>query len=158
VLSSETIFDAGKSSLPAGCDVPAALTKTPHQLVDTKITVDPVFGELDKQITTTYTEAGVGVACVQLTDDLEQFYDISGQTQFTLDFESTPVQTTTTTETLGITSKTVLGLSSAGRATLVPYQAGISRFHALLAHQRLERRVAFRQALVARYKQMEGHL
>jgi len=158
VLSSETIVDLGNSSLPAACNVPAALTKTPHELVDTKSTVDPVFGELDTQITTTYTEAGVGVACVQLTDDLQQFYDLSGQTQFTLDFESTPVQTTTTAETLGITSKTVLGLSSVGRTSLAAYRAGISRFHALLAHQRLERRVAFRQALVARYKLGGRHL
>jgi hypothetical protein len=158
VLSQETNVDSGAATLPAGCDVPAGLKKTAHQLVDTKSTVDPVFGELDTTTTTTYTEPGIGVACVQLNDVLQQFYDLSGQTQFTLDFQNTPLQTTTTAETLGITSKTVKGLMSIGSASQIAFQAGISRFHAQLAHERLERRIAFRQALVARYKLKGGHL
>jgi hypothetical protein len=152
VLANETLVDNGAASLPAACNVPASLTRKPHQLADTKSSVDPVFGETDAQTTTTYTEPGIGVACVQLTDVLTQFYDLSGQTQGLLGFSGTPFQTTTTTETLGITAKTVRGLTSVGRTSQLELRAGIARFHAKLASRRLERHTAFQRALVARFQ------
>lgn len=153
VLSSETLVDNGPMALPAACGVPAHLTKKSHQIVDTKSTVDPVFGELDTQTTTTYTEAGIGVACVQLSDAVEGFYDLSGQTQFTLAFSgTTPFQTTTTTEMLGITAATVLGLASVERASEAAFRAGTARFETQLAHRRALRHVAFQRALAAHFK------
>jgi hypothetical protein len=152
VASQETLVDNGVVSLPSSCGVPGSLTKKkPHQLVDTKTTVDPVFGELETKTTTSYTEPGLGVACVVLSDVLNQFYDLSGQTQATLSFASTPFQTTTTTETLGLTSATVLGLTSVDRANDVAFAAGESRFQAQLTRRRTERRAAFTRALAARY-------
>jgi hypothetical protein len=159
VPSQESIVDLGVASLPASCGVGSKLTrKAPDEIVDTKTTVDPVFGELDTTIDTSYDERGVGVACVVLTDTLSQYYDLSGQTQYTLSFSNAPFQTTTTTETLGITSATVLGLSSVARSSDALFAAGVSRFQALLAHRRTERRAAFAQALATRYNLKGGHL
>jgi hypothetical protein len=158
VLSQETLVDNGASTLPAACKVSGVLAKTPHQLVDTKSTVDPVFGELETTTTTTYTERGIGVACIQLSDVLNLYYDISGQSQFTLNFSSTPLQTTTTTETLGITAATVLGLTAVERGSEAALRAGVSRFEAELTRRRVERRKAFSSALAARLKIKGGHL
>jgi len=155
VLSSETLVNNGIVALPAACGVPARLTKkAPNQIVDTKTTVDPVFGELDTTTTTSYDEIGIGVACIELNDVVQDFYDLSGQTQFTLFFSggTNPVQTTTTTETLGINAATVRGLTSVGRASELAFQAGTSRFKAQLAHRRTLRHMAFQRALIAHFK------
>jgi hypothetical protein len=159
VASQESIVDLGVAPLPASCGVGSKLTKkAPDEIVDTKTTVDPVFGETDTTTTASFDERGIGVACVVLTDVLSQYYDLSGQTQYTLSFSNTPFQTTTTAETLGITSATVLGLSSVARASDVQFAAGISRFQALLAHRRTERRAAFAQSLATRFRLKGGHL
>ena len=156
VPSNETLTDNGTVALPAACDVPAALTKsTSHQLVDVKTTADPVYGETETETTTTYTEPGIGVACLQLVDTVVSFYDLSGQSQAIINFSPTPLQTTTTAETLGITAATVLGLSSVERASDVAMRAGIAHFHTVLAQRRAQRHAAFRRALVARF--VGGH-
>jgi hypothetical protein len=161
VLSNESLVDNGPTTLPTACDVPTALTRSPRQSIDTKSTVDPVFGETDVTTTTTYTEPGIGVACVQLNDVVNQYYDLSGQAQFNVEGVgplgffagvNTPFQTTTTTETLGITSATVVGLTAVERASQIAVRAGIARFNATLAHRRLQRHAAFRSALLARFK------
>jgi len=150
VLSTETLVGNGGASLPASCNVSASLTRSPHQLVDTKSTIDPVFGETDLTTTTTYTEPGIGVACIVLSDVVTQYYDLSGQTQALLAFSGTPFQVTTTTETLGITAATVVGLTSIDRTSQPAVRAGVARFHAQLALRRSQRHLAFKRALVAR--------
>ena len=152
VPSNETLTDNGTVALPAACNVPSSLTlSTSHQLVDIKVTADPVFGETETDTTTTYTEPGVGVACVQLVDTVVSYYDLSGQSQALLNFSPTPLQTSSTAETLGITAATVLGLSSVERASDVAMHAGIAHFHAVLAERRSARHAAFRRALIARF-------
>jgi hypothetical protein len=164
VLANQTQTNNGAVALPASCNVPAALTKTANQIVQATTTVDPVFGETDVNTTTAYTEPGIGVACLTLSDVVTQYYDLSGQTQgFSqgdLGFQNTPFQTTTTAETLGITSATVLGLSSAGRspqdaavrATRFGLRAGVAHFRAVLAKHRAARHREFYRALAARAK------
>jgi hypothetical protein len=163
VLSQQTQTDNGTVALPATCNVPASLTKSANQIVQATTTVDPVFGETDVNTTTTYTEPGIGAACITLSDVVTQYYDLSGQTQgFSqgdLGFQSTPFQTTTTTETLGITSATVLGLTSIGRspqvaarAPRIALRAGVAHFRAVLAKHRAARHREFYRALQARVK------
>jgi hypothetical protein len=157
VIATETLVDNGSSSVPATCNVPSGLLNRPvHQLVDTKSTLDPVFGETDTTTTTTYTLRGIGVGCVKLSDVVTQYYDLSGQAQFNeegfgpIGFSDTPFQTTTTTETLGVTSAHIIGLTSSARASQVAIEAGVARFHAQLAMRRTQRHLAFRRTLVAR--------
>jgi hypothetical protein len=164
VLFQQTSTDNGPMTMPSSCNVPAALTKTANQIVQTTTTVDPVFGETDVNTQTTYTEQGIGAACMTLSDVVTGYYDLSGQVQIfsegDLGFANTPFQTTTTTETLGITSATVLGLTSKARTTQVAavhgralvLRAGVAHFHAVLAKHRIARRTEFYRALVARVK------
>jgi hypothetical protein len=165
VLHQQTQTNDGATALPSACDVPAALNRTPNKIVATTTTIDPVFGETDDNTTTTYTEPGIGVACVELKDVVKQYYDLSDQTQIfsqgTLGFQATPFQITTTTETLGLTSETVLGTSSTGRlpqaagaraASQLAVRAGIAHFRQVLAKHRFERRREFASALEARVK------
>jgi hypothetical protein len=157
VLATENLIDNGASSVPAACKVSSNLLNRPvHQLVDTKATVDPVFGETDATTTTTYTLRGLGAGCVQLSDVVTQYYDLSGQAQFNeegfgpIGFSNTPFQTTTTTETLGLGAANIIGLTSSARAFQAAVEAGVARFHAQLGMRRTQRHLAFRRALVAR--------
>jgi len=157
VLATENLADKGPSGVPAACKVPSSLLNRPvHQLVDMKVTVDPVFGETDATTTTSYMLRGLGVGCVQLSDVVTQYYDLSGQAQFNeegfgpIGFSNTPFQTTTTTETLGLGSANIIGLTSSARTSEVAVEAGVARFRAQLAVRRTQRHLAFRRALVAR--------
>jgi hypothetical protein len=76
-------------------------------LTQTIVRVDTIFGELETWQNTTYTVAGVGVACVLLSDSVAQYYDFSGQTYQAIATSSTPLQNTTVTETLGLTAATL---------------------------------------------------
>jgi hypothetical protein len=118
-LSRETYVDNGAAALPAGCSSAASLLagRTTNQLVQTISTVDTIFGESESQVRTTYTATGLGVVCSVLNDVVLQYYDYSGQTSFALFFSSTPVQTTTTTQTLVLSQATVLGLTAIARRT-----------------------------------------
>jgi hypothetical protein len=159
-LSTRTLVDEGTTSLPAACPVAASFARAAHLLVMTETAVDPVFGEIDQTTTQTYTEAGAGVACVQLNDAVEQFYDFSGQAGG-LGVGSTPLQTTTVVETLGLASETLVGPNDAARtgphdaartAALHAafFAAGLTNFRALLERRRAARHAAFVHALRAR--------
>ena len=105
-LASETDIDNGPSSLPAACAVPASLTGTPNQIVQTKMRVDPLNGELETTTTTTYDTANVGPICVVLTDVQSNYYDFTGQNG-TGYFSGTPQQVTTISEVLYLSAETL---------------------------------------------------
>jgi hypothetical protein len=141
VLSTQTLTDAGQTPIPSTCNVASSLTgRHTNLLVASSTTVDPVFGELDTRTTSEYTEPGIGVACVELSDVLKQFYDFSGQAGFVVEVSGSAIQTTTTTQTLGLTSETVIGLDASQRAPIVA--ASRARFDALLDRRRQQRHAA----------------
>ena len=109
-LYKETDVDNGPIALPAACTVPAALTGTPNQIVQTKTAVDPLNGELDVTTTTTYDTANVGPICVVLSDVQTDYYDFSGQAG-TGYFSATPQQITTVAETLSLSAETVQSIA-----------------------------------------------
>ena len=152
VLSAQTLVNRGKTPLASGCTVAAAYAKSASLLSNTKTSVDPVFGETDSLTISTYSEPGVGVVCMQLTDTLSQYYDLSQQSvraiQTTTD--GTPVQTTVTTESLSLTQATTVGLDAVTRrAGASAMRASETSFRSLLAKRRAQRRTAALQTLRA---------
>lgn len=158
-LYAQTLVNGGPSPLPSACNVPSSLVRPANALVQTTTTIDPIFGEHDVQTTTTFDEPGIGVACLQLNDVVTQYYDFSGQTTrliYTTPDGRIPVQITTTSETLGVTAASVLGLSSVGRRSAAgaarssgsniqavisagAVRGSVAHFRAFLAHQRFVR-------------------
>ena len=150
-LFTQTLVDEGAAAVPSQCSA-AAFSGTASQVVTVTTTVDPVFGDTDQQTTATYSEPGVGVACIQLTDLSTQYYDFSGQGQNGAIpiVGSSPVQTTTIAETLGLASETVVGTSSIARspaARALFFAAGLDNFRALVARRANARHAAFLRAL-----------
>ena len=151
LLSNESLTNHGTSTPPGACAIPSSLSKSANEIEDVKGTVDPVFGETDLTTTTTYTEDHLGVVCVKLSDVVTQYYDLSGQTQLLpAGISSTPLQITTTNETLGITSATVLAGNLRKQVAAIGYRAGVEAFAAVLAKHRATRRAAFYRAVEAR--------
>ncbi len=159
VLYAQTLVNGGRTTLPGACNVASSFLRPGNSLVQTTTTIDPIFGERDVQTTTTYDEPGIGVACLQLSDVVTQYYDFSGQTTrlvYTTPDGTMPEQITTTTETLGVTGAGVLGLSSVGRRSVSSagrsgassldalmaagaVRGSVAHFRAFLAHQRFVR-------------------
>lgn len=152
VLSSETYTNNGAQAIPAACNVPAALAVTGNQLQQNIYKVDTLFGDTETLSTTSYV-AAAGVVCMQLADTVTQYYDYSGQTQRFLATFGTPLQTTTITETVGLTAETLLSgarLTDAARGgvgVLGTNVAILQNFTALLERRRLERHAAALRAL-----------
>jgi len=158
-LYAQTLVNQGRTPLPGTCNVAPSLVHPANSLVQTTTTIDPIFGERDVQTTTTYDEPGIGIACLQLSDVVTQYYDFSGQTYrliYTTPDGTMPVQITTTSETLGVTAATVIGLSSVGRRSATSagrsgtasvdrliaagaVRSSVAHFQAFLAHQRFVR-------------------
>jgi hypothetical protein len=148
-LSRETYVDNGPAALPAGCTSAATLLagRSTNQLVQTISTVDTIFGESESEVRTSYTATGLGVVCFVLNDIALQYYDFSGQTRYALYFASTPVQTTTTTETLVMSQASVAGLTAVARRTdaVSPAESGYAfdaGFQSLLERARNRRHAA----------------
>lgn len=109
-LYNETDIDNGPVALPSGCTVPAGLSGTPNQIVQTKTSVDPLNGELETMTTTTYDTVDVGPICVVLHDVQNDYYDFSGQNG-TGYFSATPQQVTTIDEVLSLSAETVSSIA-----------------------------------------------
>jgi hypothetical protein len=151
-LTTQTLVDEGSGAVAPACAVASAFNGAADLLVMTNTAVDPVFGEIDQLTTQTYTEEGIGVACVQLNDAIEQFYDFSGQSG-SPQVSDVPLQTTTTIETLGLSSETVLGTNAVARSPQARgafFAAGVANFRAYLARKRAARHAAFARELAAR--------
>jgi hypothetical protein len=154
-LSHQQYLDNGPAALPSACSaaVPVLGGRATNQLVQTTTSVDTIFGEQETSQRTSYTATGLGVVCSLLTDVVLQYYDYSGQsfssqTGSSIYFGSSPVQTTTTSETLAMTQATVLGLTSAQRRTQSLSSQGAylsdATFRALLERARTRRRSSAR--------------
>lgn len=150
VLSSESYVDTGARPIPAACNVAPSLAVTGNALVQSIAKVDVLFGEIETLTTTAYV-ASAGVACTQVVDSVAQYYDYTGQTYRSLATYATPLQTTTSTETLGLTGETVLGAlhttdAVRGGTVAVGDLGVLQSFTASLERRRLERHAAARRA------------
>lgn len=110
-LASETDQDVGSGAFPAACNVPASVASSGNKIVRTLSRFDTIFGELEHDVQTTYTAAGIGVVCVVINNSLTAYYDYTGQGP---NFSPVPQQITTLAETIGL--QTVSGASYARHA------------------------------------------
>ena len=79
--------------------------------------LDTVFGELETRTTTSYVASPYGVLCTIVHDDLETYYDYSGQSAYIVVLQQVPFESTIVDETLALQSAS-LAPSSASAATL----------------------------------------
>ncbi len=100
-------------AIPSGCNVPAGLGTSATTISENLSRIDPVLGTYEQRTAVTYLVPSYGEACVALNDQLADYYDYSGQSQFL--FAATPQQITTTAETVGFSSGTIAGASTARR-------------------------------------------
>jgi hypothetical protein len=106
-LATETDMDGGSTAFPSACPVPVSFGTAGNKLVQTKQRVDPLFGELENDVVTTYVIPNVGPACVTILDTLSNYYDFSGQNG-TGYFSGSPQQITTVSEVLYLTSEQLM--------------------------------------------------
>ncbi len=148
-LASETDVDNGPVALPAACAVPPSLAGTPNQIVQTKMRVDPLNGELETTTTTTFDTANVGPICVMLSDVQDNYYDFTGQNG-TGYFSGTPQQVTTIQEVLYLTAESLDTIARhselRGRNTVArAVNVATAQLRIALAHNRARMR-AFERA------------
>src|SRR5579864_2658630 len=103
-LASESDQDLGSATLPAACNVPPSIAASGNKIVRTTTRFDTIFGEIERDVATQYTAAGVGVVCATLNDQLTAYYDYTGQGPM---FSGVAQQITTVTETVGTHSLSV---------------------------------------------------
>lgn len=150
VLASETDQNLGAAPLPAGCNVPASIATSGNKLVRTTTRFDTIFGEIEHDVSTQYTAAGVGVVCATLANQLTAYYDYTGQGPM---FSGVPQQITTFTETLGAHSVSARSAAAAGAFALAlrensaqqRFAASVRRRHAAQLRG-LERALRLRSA------------
>jgi hypothetical protein len=122
-LYKESNVDNVGRPIPAACGVGASFGTVGNALVQTAQRIDTVLGTIESLSQTSYVIPKYGVACIQLTDTTNAYYDYSGQSNVGLAGISfaggvTPTEVDTITTTLGLTSGTVQSMSlHAGSAT-----------------------------------------
>jgi len=106
-LASDQFTDMGTSAMPASCDA-AAFGATGVHLHEVKTRLDTVFGAQENETVDTWVVPGFGPACIQTSDVTKQYYDFTGQSFFFNDIiASTPAQTTTLAEMIGLQAATI---------------------------------------------------
>jgi hypothetical protein len=118
VLASDTYVDAGTASVPSTCNVPVALTNAGSvvEIEETRMRLDTIFGELETYQSASYVSGTYGVLCTVVNDDLQNYYDFSGQTGSAFNFSSTPLEETVLSETLGLQSAKLAAATASTRS------------------------------------------
>ncbi|MBV8078763.1 MAG: hypothetical protein JO186_00125 [Actinobacteria bacterium] len=122
-ISNETDVDNGSKSFPTACAVPAKYGTSGNQVIQTIQRVDPALGNAETETTTTYLAPVVGPVCIQLTDNVQTFYNYTGQAgsiAIVPSGNAQPLQLTSMNETLTLQSASTSGgavTSSTKRAT-----------------------------------------
>ena len=105
VLASDTYVDEGSTTLPSSCNVGSAYQSvTVEKIVETKNRLDTVFGEYETDQSTQYASPSYGLLCTVASDDLQTYYDYSGQAGALVNWSPTPLRDTAVTETLALQS------------------------------------------------------
>jgi hypothetical protein len=116
VQASDAFIDTGAVAVPSSCGVAAPYAAAPvDALVETKVRLDPMFGELETLSETNYVNAAYGVVCSVLEDVLKNYYDFSVQSASPGTWSTTPIYETVVTETLGLTAASFSASSSSLR-------------------------------------------
>ena len=111
VLYSETDKTGSLTSIPSACNVPSSYGSTALPITQTITHTDTIVGYIDVQTTTRYSLPGFGVACVVLNDVNSAYYNENQGTVnviYAYPTTPTPLQVTTTTETVGLVSSSLM--------------------------------------------------
>ncbi len=100
-LASDTTTPLGQTSIPNNCAAPA-FGASGLQYEEVKTKLDTVFGYTDQETVDTWLTTGSQPICQTIHDVVNQYYDFTGQLGFGLVFSSTPVQTTTLVQQVGL--------------------------------------------------------
>ncbi len=106
-------------TIAPGATVPCANASTyptAASVTQQKTIVDTVFGTVENRTMTSYDVAGVGTVCTVLSDTVNTYYDYSEQEGYFLYVSSTPLLTTTVSETLALQSTNASQLQSGKRS------------------------------------------
>jgi len=108
-------------SFPSACDVPASVGTSGTEIVDVTTLLDTALGTYEKRTQTLFNAPGFGTVCAQLADEIDTYYDYTGQSYSLIGglnyaISSTPIQIDTLSETIGFTSGTISGSSSSRSA------------------------------------------
>ena len=118
VLASDTYVDEGATTVPSSCNAGSAYhSASVEKIVETKKRLDPVFGELESDQITQYASPLYGLVCAVVSDDLQTYYDYSGQSAAAFAFSAQPMRDTAVSETLALQSAKLASLSTAVRRT-----------------------------------------
>ncbi|HET6896346.1 MAG TPA: hypothetical protein VFH72_13255 [Candidatus Baltobacteraceae bacterium] len=101
VLASDSFVDAGVNPIPSSCNVPSSIGTRATRIDEQRARLDAIFGELERSEQSSYVVPPYGAVCIVMHDDLQVYYDYSGQTAYI--FSGTPLRETVSDETLGIT-------------------------------------------------------
>lgn len=103
-LYTETDKNLGSATIPSSCAVPSAFGTTAMQLEQQVNSLDTALGSTETRKTDTYVVTGFGPVCVQVSDVTNAYYDFQNDTGYKWYYNSTPMQTSTVSETLTLQS------------------------------------------------------
>lgn len=103
-------------AIPAACKAGSSFGTSANAVTQTATRVDTILGTVESLAQTSYVVPKYGVACVQLTDTTDVYYDYSGQSNkglagIAFDGGPTPVEVNTLATTLGLTNAVVQAMS-----------------------------------------------
>lgn len=130
VLASDTFVDEGSSTAPSSCGMNATYqSASAEKIVETKMRLDPLLGELETDNITQYASSSYGLLCEVVSDDLKNYYDFSGQAGAIFAFGSpgAPMSETTVSETLALQSMHSATASAVHRGPQTMSQAILPR-------------------------------
>lgn len=132
--ASDTFVDEGLASIPSSCGAAAAYAApVAMKIVENRQRLDVILGQLETYTQTSYVNSNFGVVCVTTHDDLESYYDFTGQGPKALFvFGSKPIQSSIIDETLGLQTERL----AAGRARRTSAAVIATRATALAAQAR----------------------
>jgi hypothetical protein len=116
-IFSDTFAKATSQTIPAACAVSAKVGTTAVEVTETSHRLDTALGTYEKRTQSVFDAPGFGSVCVQLADEIDTYYDYTGQSANVLvpglnfAIGSTPIQIDTLAETLGFSTGTVSGSS-----------------------------------------------
>jgi len=115
-LYTESNVDNVGGAIPAACNVGASFGTAANSIVKTAKRIDTILGTIESLSQTSYVVPKYGVACEQLTDTTDSYYDYSGQSNSGLSGIAfgggpTPIEVDTVQTTLGLTAGTVQTMS-----------------------------------------------
>lgn len=101
VLASDTFINKGSAAIPSACNVPSSVGTQATQIDEQRVRLDTILGELERTHQSSYVAPPYGIVCVVSHDDLQSYYDFSGQSAYM--FNNTPLRETVSDETIGMT-------------------------------------------------------